>query len=69
MSVFRSKWYDVNKWYDIVLNLRTEDTPREITLRDIQYHKIKGSRKLEFGLNCKRFALPASAQPSLREGP
>ena len=45
MSVFR------NKWYDILLNLRKEDTPREITLRDILYHKIKGSRKLEFGLN------------------
>ena len=45
MSVFR------NKWYDILLNLRQEDTPREITLRDILYHKIKGSRKLEFGLN------------------
>ena len=40
-----------NKWYDILLNLRKEDTPREITLRDILYHKIKGSRKLEFGLN------------------
>ena len=25
--------------------------PREITLRDILYHKIKGSRKQEFGLN------------------
>ena len=45
MSVFR------NKWYDILLNLRKEDTPREITLRDILYHKIKGSRKLQFGLN------------------
>ena len=45
MSVFR------NKWYDISLNLRKEDIPREITLRDILYHKIKGSRKLEFGLN------------------
>ena len=45
MSVFR------NKWYDILLNLRKEDTAREITLRDILYHKIKGSRKLEFGLN------------------
>ena len=45
MSVFR------NKWYDILLNLRKEDTPREITLRDILYHKIKGSRKLEFGLS------------------
>ena len=40
-----------NKWYDILLNLRKEDTPREITLRDILYHKIKGSRKLECGLN------------------
>ena len=45
MSVFR------NKWHNILLNLRKEDTPREITLRDILYHKIKGSRKLEFGLN------------------
>ena len=45
MSVFR------NKWYDILLNLRKEDTPREITLRDILCHEIKGSRKLEFGLN------------------
>ena len=45
MSVFR------NKWYDILLNLRKEDTPREIMLRNILYHKIKGSRKLEFGLN------------------
>ena len=45
MSVFR------NKWYDILLNLRKEDTPREITLRDILYHKIRGSRQLEFGLN------------------
>ena len=45
MSVFR------NKWYDILLNLRKEDTSREITLRDILYHKIKGSRKLGFGLN------------------
>ena len=34
-----------------LLNLRKEDTPREITLWDILYHKIKGSRKLEFGLN------------------
>ena len=48
MSVFR------NKWYDILLNLRKEDTPREITLRDILYHKIKGSRKLEFGLTPMR---------------
>ena len=31
--------------------LRKEDAPREITLRDILYHKIKGSRKLEFGFN------------------
>ena len=45
MSVFRIKWYD------ILLNLRKEDTPREITLRDILYHKIQGSRKLEFCLN------------------
>ena len=45
MSVFR------NNWYDISLNLRKEDTPRESTLRDILYHKSKGSRKLEFGLN------------------
>ena len=42
MSVFR------NKSYDILLNLRKEDTPREITLRDILYHKIRG---LEFGLS------------------
>ena len=40
MSVFR------NNWYDILLNLRKEDTPREITLRDILYHKVKGSRKV-----------------------
>ena len=40
-----------NKWCDILLNLRKEDTPREITLWDIPYHKIKGSRMLEFGLN------------------
>ena len=45
MSVLR------NKWYDILLNLRKEDTPRENTPRDILNHKIKGSRKLEFGLN------------------
>ena len=45
MSMFR------NKWYDILLNLRKDDTPREITLRDILCHKTKGSRKLEFGLN------------------
>ena len=45
MSVFR------NKLYDILLNLRKEENFREITLRDILYHKIKGSRKLEFGLN------------------
>ena len=45
MSVFR------NKRYDILLYLRKEDTPIEIALRDILYHKIKWSRKLEFGLN------------------
>ena len=43
MSVFR------NKWYDILLNLR-----KETTLRDILYHKMKGGRKLEFGLNTMR---------------
>ena len=37
MSVFR------NTWYDILPNLRKEDTPREITLRDI-LSQIKGSR-------------------------
>ena len=28
-----------NKWYDILLNVRKEDTPREITLRDIKITK------------------------------
>ena len=60
MSVLR------NKWYDMLLNLRKEDTPREITLRDILYHKIKASRKLEFGLNTYARFLDAHPEKTYR---
>ena len=60
MSAFR------NKWYDILLNLRKGHTPREITLRDILYHKIKGSRRLEFGLNTDARLLDAHPEKTYR---
>ena len=40
-----------NKWYDLPLKMRSEDRPSMLALRDILYRKIKGSRKMEFGLN------------------
>ena len=40
-----------NKWYDLLLKMRSEDRPSTLALRDILYRKIKGSRKMEFGLN------------------
>ena len=40
-----------NKWYDLLLKMRSEDRPSELALRDILYRKIKGSKKMEFGLN------------------
>ena len=40
-----------NKWYDLLLKMRSEDRPSMLALRDILYRKIKGSRKMEFGLN------------------
>ena len=54
MSVFR------HKWYDILLNLRKEDTQTN-RAPDILYHKIKRSRKLEFGL--KTYARLPDARP------
>ena len=40
-----------NKWYDLLLKMRSEDRPSKLALRDILYRKIKGSKKMEFGLN------------------
>ena len=40
-----------NKWYDLLLKMRSEDRPSPLALRDILYRKIKGSKKMEFGLN------------------
>ena len=40
-----------NKWYDLLLKMRNEDRPSKLALRDILYRKIKGSKKMEFGLN------------------
>ena len=40
-----------NKWYDLLLKMRSEDRPSPLVLRDILYRKIKGSKKMEFGLN------------------
>ena len=40
-----------NKWYDLLLKMRNEDRPSPLALRDILYRKIKGSKKMEFGLN------------------
>ena len=40
-----------NKWFDLLLKMRNEDRPSPLALRDILYRKIKGSRKMEFGLN------------------
>ena len=40
-----------NKWYDLLLKMRSEDRPSTLALRDILYRKIKGSKKMEFGLN------------------
>ena len=42
-----------NKWYDMLLKMRSEDRPSKLALRDILYRKIKGSKKMEFGLNDK----------------
>ena len=39
-----------NKWYDLLLKMRSEDRPSKLALRDILYRKIKGSKKMEFGL-------------------
>ena len=43
-----------NKWYDLLLKMRSEDRPSTLALRDILYRKIKGSKKMEFGLNAYR---------------
>ena len=43
-----------NKWYDLLLKMRNEDRPSPLALRDIVYRKIKGSKKMEFGLNAYR---------------
>ena len=40
-----------NKWCDLLLKMRSEDRPGPLALRDILYRKIKGSKKMEFGLN------------------
>ena len=40
-----------NKWYDLLLEMRSEDKPSKLALRDIPYRKIKGGKKMEFGLN------------------
>ena len=40
-----------NKWCDLLLKMRSEDRPSPLALRDILYRKIKGSKKMEFGLN------------------
>ena len=40
-----------NKWYDLLLKMRSEDRPSPLALRDILHRKIKGSKKMEFGLN------------------
>ena len=40
-----------NKWYDLQLKMRNEDRPRPLALRDTLFRKIKGSKKMEFGLN------------------
>ena len=40
-----------NKWYDLLLKMRSEDRPSKLALKDILYRKIKGSKKMEFGLN------------------
>ena len=40
-----------NKWYDLLLKMRSEDRPSKLALRNILYRKIKGSKKMEFGLN------------------
>ena len=40
-----------NKWYDLLLKMRSEDRPSKLALRDILYRKIKGSKKMDFGLN------------------
>ena len=40
-----------NKWYDLLLKMRSEDRLSKLALRDILYRKIKGSKKMEFGLN------------------
>ena len=40
-----------NKWYDLLLKMRSEDRPSKLALRDILYRKIRGSKKMEFGLN------------------
>ena len=40
-----------NEWYDLLLKMRSEDRPSKLALRDILYRKIKGSKKMEFGLN------------------
>ena len=42
LTIFR------NKWYDILANMRAEDIPSNLTLRDILYKKIKGSKKMEY---------------------
>ena len=38
-------------WYGLLLKMRSEDRPSKLALRDILYRKIKGSKKMEFGLN------------------
>ena len=42
LVLFRNKW---------LLKMRSEDRPSPLALRDILYRKIKGSKKMEFGLN------------------
>ena len=40
-----------NKWYDLLLKMRSEDRPSPLALRDILHRKIKKNKKMEFGLN------------------
>ena len=51
-----------NKWYDLLLKMRNEDRPSPLALRDILYRKIKGSKKMEFGLNAYQVAGQTSSE-------
>ena len=64
-QAFKEATESPSNFWSLLLTLQNWSLPK---IKGLWTHLFKGQKGDSRWLNCKRFALPASAQPSLREG-